>query len=43
MNLFPRQKETHRHGKHAYDYKRENRGEGRRNQEIGIDTLLYIK
>ena len=31
MNLFPRQKETHRCGKHAYGYKRENRGEGRRN------------
>ena len=44
MNLFTKQKQTHRHRKQTYGYQR---GTGDRgiNQEFGINrhTLLYIK
>ena len=29
MNLFPKQKETHRHRKRIYHYQRENNGGGK--------------
>ena len=29
MNLFPKQKETHRHRKRIYHYQRENKGGGK--------------
>ena len=43
MNLFTKQKQTHRHRKQTYGYQR-GRGE-QINQEFGIKmfTLLYIK
>ena len=43
MNLFIKQKQTHRHGKQTYGYQR-GKGGGI-NQETGINmyTLLYIK
>ena len=43
MNLFTKQKYTHRHRKQTYGYQRGNTG--RINQEFGIYmyTLLYIK
>ena len=48
MNLFSKQKQTHRHRKHTYGYqggKVGGGGGGGMNWEIGIDiyTLLYIK
>ena len=44
MNLFTKQKETHRHRKQTYDYHR-GKGEGGKNQEYGINryTPLYTK
>ena len=45
MNLFTRQKQSHRHRKQAYDYQRGSRGMwGEVNQEfeINMHTLLYI-
>ena len=41
MNIFTKQKQSHRCGKQTYGYQ----GWGRINWEIGIDiyTLLYIK
>ena len=43
MNLFTKQKQTHRHRKQTYGYQRETGGGI--NWEFGIDiyTLLYIK
>ena len=46
MNLFTRQKQTHRHRKQNYGYQRERVGGWERiNKEFGINryTLLYIK
>ena len=42
MNLYTKQKQTHRHQKQSYDYQREGGGI---NEEFGINryTLLYIK
>ena len=42
MNLFTKQKETHRHRKQAYSYQRGNRGWGRVKLGVGINmhTLL---
>ena len=44
MNLFTKQKQTHRHRKQTYGYKR-GKGQGGINQEIGsnIYMVLYIK
>ena len=44
MNLFTKQKETHRHIKQTQDYQRGKQGGGI-NKEFGINiyTLLYIK
>ena len=44
MNLFTRQKQTHRHRKQTYNYQR-GKEWGKINQEFGINryTLLYIK
>ena len=44
MNLFTKQKQTHRHRKQTYCYQR-GKGGGGINQEFGINryTLLYIK
>ena len=44
MNLFTKQKQTHRHRKQTYSYQRE-KGGGGINWEFGINryTLLYIK
>lgn len=38
MILFPRQKETHRYGKHAYGYKWET---GMREGEIRLELIHY--
>ena len=45
MNLFTKQKQTHRHRKQTYGYQREKVGGGGTNQEHGINryTLLYIE
>ena len=46
MNLFTKQKLSHRRRKQTYSYQgREGKGKGGINWEIGIDiyTLLYIK
>ena len=45
VNLFTKQKETHRHRKPTYGYQRGKGGSGGIKWEIGIDiyTLLYIK
>ena len=47
MNVFTKQKQTHRHRKQTYGYQRRWRGGwgGEINQEFGINiyTLLYIK
>ena len=45
MNLFPKQKETHRHRKQIYGYQKGKRGRGGLNQEFGINTytLLHVK
>ena len=44
MNLFTKQKQTHRHRKQTYGYQRGNTGWGI-NEELGINihTLLDIK
>ena len=44
MNLYTKQKQTHRHRKQTYGYKRGKR-RGGINQDLGINiyTLLYIK
>ena len=44
MNLFTKQKQTHRHRKETYGYQGK-KGGGGMNWEIWIDmyTLLYIK
>ena len=44
MNLFTKQKQTHRHKKQTYGYQREKR-KGEKNQEFEMNryTLLYIK
>ena len=44
MNVFIKQKQTHRHRKQTYAYQRGKEGGGI-NQEFGINryTLLYIK
>ena len=38
MNLFPKQKETHRHRKQTYGYQRGKVGRGGINKEFGINT-----
>ena len=46
MNLFTKQKQTHRHQKQTYGYQRGQRGWGGEiSQEFGINryTLLYVK
>ena len=45
MNLFTKQKQTHRFRKQTYSYQRGKRWKGGINQEVGIDiyTILYIK
>ena len=45
MNLFTKQKQTHRHRKQSYGYQRRKGGEGGINQgyEINRYTSLYIK
>ena len=45
MNLFTKQKQTHRHRKQTYDYQRGWGVQGEINQKFGINiyTLLYIK
>ena len=45
MNLFTKQKQTHRHRTQTYGYQRGKVGGGGINQESGINihTLLYIK
>ena len=45
MNLFTKQKQTHRHRKQTYGYQRGKGGEGGINQRFGINryTLLHIK
>ena len=44
MNLFTKQKQTHRHGKQTYGYQREQ-GRGGINQEFGIKiyTQLFME
>ena len=45
MNLFTKQKETHRHRKQRYGYQRgQGFGEGGINEEFGINRymLLYV-
>ena len=43
MNLFSKQKETHRHRKQTYGYQSEKGDGGGINQEFGVNryTLLY--
>ena len=45
MNLFTKQKQTHRHRKQTYGYQRGKEGGGGINQAFWINTytLLYIK
>ena len=46
MNLFRKQKQTHKHRKQIYGYQSGQQGKGGQiNQEFGINTytLLYIK
>ena len=45
MNLFTKQKQTHRLRKQIYDYQRRKFGGGGINQEVEINiyTLLYVK
>ena len=39
MNLYPKQKYTHRHGKQTYGYRGRNRGE----REMGSLGLTYTQ
>ena len=43
MNLFTKQKQTHRHSKHTYGYQRGKVGGINWEFEIGINTILYLK
>ena len=45
VNLFTKQKQTHRLGKQFYDYQREKVGGGGMDWELGIGkcTLLYME
>ena len=43
MNLFTKQKQTHKHGKQTYDYKRRS-GEREEMWSMGLtDTQLYTE
>ena len=43
MNLYTKQKQTHRHRKQTYGYQRGSGGGINQEFGINIDTLLYIK
>ena len=43
MNLFTKQKQTHRHRKQTYGYQKGSGGGINQEPEINIHTLVYIK